>query len=290
MHIKAIGANMALKDVFYETGEKVRTHLFKIDGCGFTTVEGGHSIRLDFSPFSFYHLNGQPAKSLIDLHLEEVNSRSALLAAEHSCFSQGQLLDLFTQFRIRAFSDGEPLLLRKGALVRVKVPKEFDGDIFSFKGGKDDVQMLWAKEAFDWERNTSGKGTLSKTDHAQHFEFRIKNLGWWSVGTLPFEKSKKIMISARHQPLAKPLKEKAAYLILEGYNTVVKLFEGNKYFSTFNIPENIGATILMIGTDGELLYFGQKKISSVCKSIYYVPLEVMSTVALKHHLKRLDRW
>ncbi|KAA3634094.1 MAG: hypothetical protein DWQ02_11980, partial [Bacteroidetes bacterium] len=85
-----------------------------------------------------------------------------------------------------------------------------------------------------------------------------------------------------------PLIEKAAYLILDRFNTVVKLFQGNKYFSTFNIPENVKASILLIGTDGDFLYFGQKKISSICKSIYYVPVEVISTVALKHHFRQLN--
>ncbi len=288
MHLKAIGANMALKDVFYETGEKVRTHLFKIDGCGFTTVEGGHSIRLGFSPFSFFYPDGRPAKGFIDLYLDEVNSCSAMIAADHSCFSQGRLLDLICQFRVRAFSGGQPLILGKRALVSVAIPRGVDREIHSFFGGKDDVQMLWAKEAFDWEKNVNGKGKMRNSGEIQNFEFRIKDLGWWSVGTFPFEKANKIMMSARHQPMAKPLKEKAAYLILDNYNTIVKLFQGKKYFSTFNIPENISARILMIGTDGNFLYFGQKKISSICKSIYYVPVEVVSTVALKHYLRQLD--
>ncbi len=283
----AIGASKALKDVFRETGVKVQTHLFKIDGSSFTTVERGHSMRLDFSPFSFYHQNGRPAVGNIDLELEEAFSKAEILTSGFSCFCEGQCLELFGQVKISAFKAGEPLLLGKKALVHFPIPDDFryEHEIFAFRGQPSKIRMPQGGGALDWEQIASGKGKILKKTKGYFFEFTIDSLGWLAVGTYPFYGISKVMMSAKHQPMASPLVEAAAFLVLNNNKTVVRMFPGNNYFSAYNIPENVGAKIIIFATDRSNLYLGVRSVPNVCKSVYYVPIEMVSMVTVKHFLQ-----
>lgn len=283
----AIGASLALKDVFIETGVKVQTHLFKIDGSIFTTVEGGHSMSLDFSPFSFHHQNGQPAGGVIDLQLELATTKSEILSSGYSCLCEGQLLEMFGQFKISASKGGEQLFLGKSALVRFSIPADFsyNHEIFAFKGERNKTQTRRFGKAFDWVKTSAGKGQIQKRSGNYFFEFPMSEIEWMAVGTMPFHGHKKVMLSVKHQPMACPLIEKAAFLVLDHNKTVIKMFSGNKYFSAFNIPENFAAKLIIITTDGENLYLGSKSVSNICKSVYYVPLEIVSLVSIRHLLR-----
>lgn len=290
MHNSAIGAAIALKDVFIETGEKVQTHLFKIDGNGFTTVEGGHTLRLDFSPFSFSYLNGRPVKGSIDLYVDLVLSKSAMLTSGFSSFCGGALMEMYGQFRIRAYKEGQPLLLQKNARVSWLLPEgNYQGiEIFACAGSRNKTMVFQSDQSMDWGNSPAIKGKIRGHDGRSYYEFSIRNMDYWAIASMPFADLDRVMLSVRHQPMATPLIDTAAFLVLKHHKTVVRMFSGNKYFSAFNLPENLAAKILIFGTDGEHVYFGQKDIPKTCKSKYYVPVEMVSTMALKHYLQQLD--
>jgi hypothetical protein len=172
-------------------------------------------------------------------------------------------------------------------LVRFSIPVDFlySHEIFAFSGERNKTQTPHFGEAFDWVKTSAGKGKVRKMSDNCFFEFPINKMDWIAVGTMPFQGNTKIMLSVKHQPMASPLIEKAAFLVLDQNKTVVRMFSGNKYFSAFNIPENIAGQLIVIATEGKNLYLGSKSISSLCKSVYYVPLKMVSTVAVRHLLQ-----
>ncbi len=265
--------------------------LFQIDAARLTTLISKGGIRFTFAPLSFQTASGEPVYGEVQILLEEVFQKDAIILSNRMTTSEDRLLETAGQFHIQAFQEAVSLQLAIPIGVEMPILPHFSHPLSTrlFVGNWSSSLLSAVGKDFDWKPVGNKPLIINRLSKKKYFWFQITELNWFACSTFHPKRAPRTMVSARFSALVEELEELAAYIVFHELNAVARMYPnptGNR-FTGVNVPVNQRASIVMIGNrQGEWL-FGAHKIDKTSSQQVMVKLEPVIESQLLEYLNQL---
>lgn len=270
----------------------VQTQIFKIGGGKSTLVVGQSGIRLTFPAFACRNLAGQPRDGSIRLEIKELCSKGELIAAGMPNATENHMLDSAVVFSLQLLDDDEnPLFLELPVEVDIPVNASRHNPLSYrlYGAGQSSLKSFTASSAIpDWKKADSGKLSLRRIHGRTYLHGLIVSPGWWSCSAPVAAKGKQHMISAKcmYPSFHNTEVQQMAFIALQRTNTVMRMYEGNHHFSSFNVPLKLPASIFALGHAGDKYFFCHTPLKPG-QVFYYLYMEEIDASFLTTYLNQL---
>lgn len=232
-------------------------------------------IRLGISPNSTFYKHGQRIKGAFQIMIQEVSSKVDILLLNLNSVVKSSPFhsDLF--FRIQAFQDGIPLQIK--GYYSLYLGDEFNdhsSDMMLFEKGHQIFQTLQHKAPLAWK-------TIDRVEHG--IEYALHPEKWYALGHVIPATDHKVMLSVRPTSKQIDFDHIYAYLVFKKHNSVLNMFNGDKYFTAFNLPENETVEVVLMAKNGTSTYFGKstiRKLKSVRLSLPMLGIDQRNIAAM----------
>lgn len=269
----------------------VETQYFYVDGGKSTLIVGQSGIRLTLPALACRHANGQPPSGDVRLELTELVNKGEMIAAGMSNAAENHLLESAVVFHLQAqAADGSFLFFNTPVEVDIPI-NESRYNPLAFQlycAGQSSLQSFTASYALpNWKKAAPGKLSLRRIHGRMYLYGAVSNTGWWSCATPVSVKGKQNMISATcifPEPVTGA--QMTAFLALHRSNTVMRMYEGKRYFSSFNVPLKMPASVLAVGQVEDKLYFSETLLKSN-QVFYYLYMKEIDAPSLAAYLNQL---
>ncbi|MDX1941228.1 MAG: hypothetical protein SFU99_11795 [Saprospiraceae bacterium] len=278
---------MLLNDFFADTLNKVQEYV--IDAARFTMIVGKKGIRFSFDPGSFLDANDVPVRGEVQIQLCEMFDKGEMILNNLMTTSENRLLESAGQFFIKATQNLEPLTLLKPVKVEVPVQKKLSNAVASrlFEGSFASILPFNSNRIFDWKLLQTKPLKIRKISDRKYFHFTIKRFNWFSCQYFYTKKPIGNMVSARCLSDVEYFDDQAAFIVFRDIHAVAPMYFINNKFSTFNIPSNLAASIVIIGLKDQQLFLGQHQMDRTFSRLVSVQMEAVSKSRMLDTLRSL---
>lgn len=261
-----------LHEFFEQNG--VRPQIFNLDAHKEQSIHGRLGTRFHIPAFAFKNEKGQTVKGKVQLFIKEVFTKSEMVLANKFSTTEDRLMNSNGQIFISTKLDDQELILDRAIQIELPVQRKLNNTtaIKLFSESEATARSVNLEHAFDWKAQTKKSLNIIKDVAEKFFSFSIDHLGWYSCNNM-LEKKGRSMFSIKYTSTYGALDQKVAFLVLKDWNTVVRMYPKGQGFTSFNIPKNISAEIIILGIKQEQLFMGNLTIPNISNSIYLVQIE-----------------
>lgn len=274
------------EDFFSNKGVEIQC--FSINPSRRTTIIGKQGTCLTFFPFTLIDHEGKLVDENVEIQLIEVFSKMEMILSGKVTTSEDRLLESGGQFCIQGFQNGKPIKLispiRVALPVRCKLKNALAMHLF--QGSTSKTRGFQSGRVFDWTQSSSKPLPIRKIADKKYFHFEIAHFNWWNCDYYFSKRRSKTMVSARPVCHVGYFDDMTAYLVFEHLQSVARMYKGEHGFTSFNIPTNEAATVIMMALQNGQLYFGKKYIPKTSNKLVYVSMEEVNEEELLDFLKR----
>lgn len=264
---------------------------FSIAGGKSTVVVGKSGIRFVFPAFSCQKNDGSTYTGEIRLELTELARKGEMIAAGMSNAAENHLHESILVFHLGLLTtEGESLRLQVPIEVAIPVDESRVNPLAFqlYSAGQSSIQSFTTASILpDWRRAGTGKLILRRMNGHTYLQGLADHAGWWSCSTPLALKGKQHMISAKCCfPHRFETGHVSAFLTFQRANTVLRMHEGNRHFSSFNVPLKMPASILAFGQVGDKTYFCESPLNAN-QVFYYLYMQETDIPTLAEYLNKL---
>ncbi|MBK7873236.1 MAG: hypothetical protein IPJ74_22480 [Saprospiraceae bacterium] len=192
--------------------------------------------------------------------------------------SENRLLVSAGQFFLQVTQNQQPLELTEPLKVEIPIHSKLSNTVAArlFEGSFSTMLPFTAEKVFDWKLLQTKPLKIRKIADKKYLHFTIKRFNWYSCQYFYTKKPSRNMVSARCLSDVECFDDQAAFIVFRDIHSVAPMyFNGNK-FTTFNIPSNLAASVIIIGLKDQELFFGQCPIERISSQSVSVQMEAVS--------------
>lgn len=255
---------------------------FVVDPTRRTTIVGSRGTRLTIAPLAFLDPTGWPVRESVTLALQEVFTRPQMILSGLSNTSEDRILESAGQILLEATAEGQPLQLASPIAVDLPLQPGVDNPLATqlFSGGLSQTSSFGSGLRFDWKVVKSGNIQLKTLSEKRYLHFSINDLNWWNCTSFFHRRRSRIMLSVRWSGADQPVDDLAAFLLFRDFNAVVRMYPGRHGFSSWNIPKDLVARTILIGTSNGKMVVGKSDWAPTSSQPTFIELEVTSKDAV----------
>ncbi len=262
--------------------QRASGQLFTVDPTRRTTIVGSQGTRLTIAPKSFLDSSGWPVRGQVTLILREVFSRPDMVLSGLTNTSEDRILESAGQLLLEARCDGESLRLATPIVVDLPLQPKLDNPLASqlFSGGVSQTSSFGSGLRFDWKAAKSKNIQLTTLGDKKYLHFLIDDLNWWNCTSFFHRRRSRIMMSLRWSANETPLEDVAAFLVFKDFNAVVRMYPSRHGFSSWNIPKEVTARVILLGYDGEKFLLGKSPWALTSSQPIHIEMEATSKASI----------
>lgn len=232
---------------------------FTIDPARRTTLVGSQGTRLTIAPNSFLDPSGWPVRGQVNLILREVFSRPDMVLSGLTNTSEDRILESAGQLSLEAQCEGEGLSLAIPIAIDLPLQAGLDNPLASqlFSGGVSQTSSFGSGLRFDWKSAKAKNIQLKTLGEKKYLHFPINQLNWWNCTSFFHRRRSRIMMSLRWSAHETPVEDVAAFLVFKDFNAVVRMYPSRHGFSSWNIPKDVVARVILLGFNGKQFLMGK---------------------------------
>lgn len=266
----------------------VPTQVFSINPARRTTIVGKQGTRLTIFPFSLSDVFGNPVEGEVEIFLKEVFSKKEMVLSDKVTTSEDRLLESGGQFFVKACKNLRPLQLSQALSVQLPVREKIGNPLAMklFVGSTAVTRAYRSKSAFDWKLASNKAVTVRRIGGKKYYSFDINEFNWWNCDYFFAKRTTRTMVSVKTNMPYDYFDDQAAYLIFKNNNSVARMYFGRHHFSSFNIPINLAAAVVVMGIRAGQLYCGKQFIPKTSGGSVMVQMEATTERGL---LETLDK-
>lgn len=263
-------------DEFFELNG-VRPQIFNFYTHKEQFIHGRLGTRFHIPAFAFKNEKGQTIKGEVQLFIKEVFSKSEMILANKFSTTEDRLMNSNGQIFISAKLEDQLLVLDRAIQIELPLQRKLNNAtvVRLFSESEATTRAFNLEHAFDWKPQNNKSISVISDIAERFFSFSIHHLGWFSCNNM-LEKKGRSMLSIKYSSNYGVLDHKAAFLVLKDWNTVVRMYPKGQGFTSFNIPKDIAAEIIILGIKQEQLFMGNLAVPNISNSIYLVPIEAVN--------------
>lgn len=248
---------------------------FTIDPVRRTTLVGRQGSRLTIAPSAFVDAAGWPAKGPVHLFLREVFSRPDMVLSGLTNTSEDRILESAGQLFLKATCEGQALQLATPIAVDLPLQAGLDNPLASqvFSGGISQTSSFGSGLRFDWKSVKTKNIQLKSLGDKKYLHFRINELNWWNCTSFFHRRRDRIMMSIRRSAKEMPFEDLAAFLVFRDFNAVIRMYPSRHGFSSWNIPRDVVARIILLGYQGDQPILGKSEWAPTSSQPIQIELE-----------------
>lgn len=255
---------------------------FTIDPTRRTTLVGSQGTRLTIAPNAFLDSSGWPVRGQVILSLREVFSRLDMVLSGLTNTSEDRILESAGQLLLKAHGEEDQLSLAIPIAIDLPLQSGLDNPLASqlFSGGVSQTSSFGSGLRFDWKSVKTKNIQLKTLGDRKYLHFLIDELNWWNCTSFFHRRRSRIMMSLRWSAAGQPVEDLAAFLVFQDFNAVVRMYPSRHGFSSWNIPKEVTARVILLGYSGEQLLMGKSPWAPTSSQPIHVELENTSKDAV----------
>lgn len=268
-------------DRFFKENRAAGQH-FVIDPTRRTTLVGARGTRLTIPPNAFLDHTGWPVRGAVDLLLREIFSRTDMVLSGMTNTSEDRILESAGQLLLEARLEGAALDLAIPIAIDLPLQTGLDNPLASqlFSGGVSQTSSFGAGSRFDWKDVQSKSIQLTTLGDKKYLHFFIDSFNWWNCTSFFHRRRNRLMMSVRWSAPNLPADHLAAFLVFRDFNAVVRMYPSRHGFSSWNIPKDLVARIILLGYAGEKMLLGKSDWSPTSSQPIQVEMEEITKAGM----------
>lgn len=247
-------------------------------------------LELHIPAFAFRNFQGRYATGPVQLQLREAYNTMEMLLLGKSTLVHQSIQEAAGIFHLSAFDENGMLELAKP--IRIAVPSK--RDMFNPAALRlyYEAQAV-TKAAFDEGDSGWKSADLCPVLHPlrlgenRYWGGELHELGWFAALSSLGKIRQTSMLSLRTVSSWPQPEAKAAYLILEGRQALVRMHNDGRKFSCFNIPSRESAVAVAFGVLEETFLWGIKPMPRIKNDNWFVELLPGAVAELKVNLEQI---
>lgn len=164
----------------YWKQKAIPTETTSFDAATGTTFQAKKGTKITIPPNVLITHDGQAVTGMVDLRVKEIFSASDMIFSRVFPVSSGQVLNSGGEFYIQTSQNGQPLLIKDNAFLKVDLPAQAPNNQMQlFLAGP-----IEAIDTVDWvpidsNMNTQSKFTFKSSDNS--YSIDLDSLGWGNI-------------------------------------------------------------------------------------------------------------
>lgn len=240
---------------------------FEIDGSGSGPIVGNQGTRLWLDSSIFMFTNGNAVAYPITIKLIEVYTPKDMMLYELPTVAQGNLLVTGGEIRVRAFKDGEELVLRPGRAYYAQVPSadpdpqmsifygQETGDIVDWFDNASSVNSNPGIDSLEWiTTNTDSSGGPFGFPGIG-YDLLIPNMGWINCDYF-YAMNPDSLTTVSYESEDDELDNVVIYLYFPTINSVMQVY--GQQSGLVPIGEPVITICFAMNADGNMAYYYQE--------------------------------
>ena len=278
-----------LEDFF--TDNRLSPQTISIDPCRHTTLVGKKGTHISIPPYSLVDFEGKLVTDEVQVHLLEVFEKREIVLSQTFTSSEDKLLDMAGQLFLQATRNNMPLKLSKPIPVDVPVNQGIINPVAMklYQGSTSITRTFSESPSFGWKSTEKKKLPISKRNGFKYYRFYLLDFQWVGCACLQPKRHHHSMVSAKYINAMGPLEDSMAILSLDSRRSVVRMHASGHRFTSFNLPLNEPAHLLIFGLIEGQLYAGINHIPSLSNKLLRVELQAVDESDLLIYFYELDK-
>jgi hypothetical protein len=256
----------------YMDSKKQQEQVFEIDGSGNGPIIGNQGTKIWGSKEILMFPNGDSVQWPFTVNLVELYTQKDMIYYQMPTVSNGILLTTGGEIRLRAFKDGQELVLRPDKTWTVEMPNNSPLQDMKIYYGVENPSYV------DWTATPAG----NFTDTTYGYTGEIKKLGWVACGKIAYNTTS--TTNYTFQSASDDLQNINIFIYLSGIKSLMQVY--NQTSGALPIGEDAKTILMGINTNNQLFYsFKDTLVSS--KNLWNVKMDSISDAGLTSILDAL---